>query len=200
MLTGQEWKLAKDKDGIYVYTRKVEGQSIKDVRIKTTLNTSLTELVAALEDFSGTQSWVKNTVASRKIEELSPTHFYFYSATDFPFPAKDRDVVIKCQRSQDKNTNEVRIDYEAAHDKMGKQDGFVRMAALTASYVLNPTSAKKVEVEYYLRVDIAGTIPKWVINMAISKGPTDTMKALREVLASGRYADTVVPDLVDPYK
>lgn len=189
---GQEWNLVKDKDDIAVYTRKIAGNAIKDVRIKTTLNTNLHELIAALEDFELQESWVRNTKESRKIEALSPAHFYFYVATDFPFPAKDRDAVIEYKRTQDPSSRVVDIAYKAFPDKLPIDPDYVRMPALIASYTLTPVAKNAVAVEYYIRADIGGSIPSWIINMAISVGPRDTMLSLREVLASGRYAGVVV--------
>ena len=198
-MPAQEWKHIKDKDGINVYTRKIKGQAIKDLKIKTTINSTLTELVAALEDFSIDQSWVKNTIFSKKLDVLSDTHFYFHTATDLPFPAKNRDAAILYQRQQNPDTKVVRIDYEGVSDKVAIDDDYVRVPSLTAYYILTPVSPGEVDVEYFLRTEPGGTIPKWIINMAISIGPTDTMKALRKVLASGRYAETVVPELNDPF-
>ena len=188
----QEWKLVKDDDAINVYTRKVEGQSIKDVKIKTTINTTLTEMVAALEDFDLQESWVRNTNESRKVEAISPSHFFFYVGTDFPFPAKDRDAVIEYKRTQDPNSKIIQIDYEAFPNKLPKSSDYVRMPELIASYTLTPNNDNSIDVEYYIRVDIGGKIPSWIINMAISVGPRDTMVALKKVLASGQYADVMI--------
>ena len=199
VLPAQEWALHKNKDGINVYTRKVEGQAIKDLKINATLNTTLSELVAALEDFSTNQSWVRNTIFSKKLDVISDTHFYFHTATDLPFPAKDRDVAILYQRQQNPDTKVVRIDYEGVADKVPVDDDYVRIPNLTAYYILKPISADEVEIEYFLRASPGGSIPTWIINLALTVGPLDTMMALRKVLATGRYAEVVVPDLADPF-
>ena len=135
VLPAQEWNLVKNKEGINVYTRKVEGQAIKDLKINTSLNTTLTELVAALEDFSTNQSWVRNTIFSRKLDVISNTHFYFHTATDLPFPAKDRDVAILYKRQQNPETKVVRIDYEGVADKVPVESDYVRIPSLTAYYL-----------------------------------------------------------------
>ncbi len=199
LLPAQEWKLVEHKDNIIVHTRKLDGQSIKDLKINTTFNTTISELVAALEDFSVDQSWVKNTIFSRKLEELSVSQFYFHTATDLPFPAKDRDAAVLYTRVQDPDTRVVRIDYEGAADKVPVDADYVRVPSLTAYYILTPISASQIDVEYYLRTDPGGSIPNWIINMALSIGPTETMQALREVLSSGRYAEARVPGLIDPF-
>lgn len=199
VLPAQEWKKVKDKDNIIVHTRKIPGQAIKDLKINTTFNTTMRELVAALEDFSTDQSWVKNTIFSNKLEEVSPAHFYFHTATDMPFPVKDRDAAMLYTRVQDEDSNVVRIDYKGMPEKVAVDSDYVRVPALTAYYILTPISSEEIGVEYFLRADPGGSIPNWVINMAISVGPTDTMEALREVLASGRYAETAVPGLIDPF-
>ena len=191
-VTAQEWKLVNDKDDVLVYTRKVEGQAIKDVKINTTINTTMNELVAALEDFELQESWVKNTIESRKIEEVSPAHFFFYIGTNFPFPAKDRDAVMEYKRVQAADSKVITIDYEAFPDKIPENPDYVRIPALTASYTLTPLSNDSIAIEYYLRADIGGSIPSWIINMGINIGPRDTMKALKKILASGKYKNVKV--------
>jgi len=193
----QEWKLHENSDGVAVYTRKVDGIPIKDVRINTTLKTSLKEMIAALEDFELQENWIKNTKHSKKLEQISPEHFYFYIATDFPFPAKDRDAIIEYKRIQDPVTKVIEIDYKAFPDRLPDYSSYVRMPALSASYILTPIADKEIAVEYYIRADIGGKIPNWIINMAISVGPRDTMLALRDVLAKGRYAGVEVEGVVD---
>ena len=197
--TAQEWKLAKESDGILVYTRKVEGQSIKDVRINTNIKTTLNEMVAALEDFDMQDSWVKNTNESRKIEEITPAHFVFYIGTDFPFPARNRDAVVEYKRVQDAASKIIRIDYKALPDKIPESSDYIRIPTLTAYYLLTPLRNGTIDIEYYLRADIGGSIPNWIINMAISIGPRDTMTALKKVLASGRYADVKIDGVEELY-
>jgi len=194
-LDAQDWNLHKDYDGIEVYTRKIDGFDIKDVRIRTKLQTSMQELIAALEDFGLQDSWVKNTNESRKIEQITPTHYFFYIGTDFPFPAKDRDAVIEYKRSLDAENNNVFIEYKAHPDRMPKASDFIRMPSLDATYTLTPLEQGWIDVDYFIRADIGGSIPNWIINLAISKGPKDTMVALKKVLASGQYAGTQVSGL-----
>ena len=194
-LNAQDWNLYKDYDGIEVYTRKVDGFAIKDVRIRTKLQTSMHELIAALEDFELQDSWVKNTNESRKIEQITPTHYFFYIGTDFPFPAKDRDAVIEYKRSLDAEKNYVFIEYKAHPDRMPKDSDYIRMPSLDATYTLTPLEEGWIDVDYFIRADIGGSIPNWIINMAISKGPKDTMVALKKVLASGQYAGAQVSGL-----
>ncbi len=194
-LDAQDWNLHKDYDGIEVYTRKIDGFDIKDVRIRTKLQTSMQELIAALEDFGLQDSWVKNTNESRKIEQITPTHYFFYIGTDFPFPAKDRDAVIEYKRSLDAENNNVFIEYKAHPDRMPKASDYIRMPSLDATYTLTPLEQGWIDVDYFIRADIGGSIPNWIINLAISKGPKDTMVALKKVLASGQYAGTQVSGL-----
>jgi hypothetical protein len=199
-IIAQDWNLVKNDDGIFVYTRKIDGLFIKDVKINTKINATLNELVAALEDFDQQEKWVRNTKESRKIEEVSTSHFFFYTGINFPFPAKDRDTVIEYRRVQEPNSKVIKIDYEAYADKIPVSKDYIRMPALTAYYILTPLSENTIAIEYYIRVDIGGNIPNWIINMAISIGPSDTMKSLKKVLASGMYANVKVAGVEDLYK
>lgn len=192
-----EWELVKEKDGIRVYVRKSESNPNKEVKIKGQIACSMSELVAALEDVEAQKDWVKSTIDARYISKQAPNHFLFYISTDFPYPVKDRDVVIEYNRVQDLATKVVNINYEGVHGKEKTFDKFVRIPQFKASYTLTPQANGLIDVDYYLSADIGGTIPKWIVNMAITKGPVDTIESLFDLIKSGHYKDVKLIGVVD---
>jgi len=204
MLTGwfvtpvaNDWELVKSEENIQVFVRKKEGSKFKEVKIKGLINCKMSELVMALEDVEAQKDWVNSTIDARYISKDQADHFYFYISTDFPYPVKDRDVAIEYKRQQDPNTRIVTIDYLGVADKEPEHNKFVRIPDFKAQYILKPLANGQIDVEYYLRADVGGSIPKWIVNMAITKGPLDTIESLFNLITSGHYKNLQVEGVLD---
>lgn len=181
------WKLVKTKDNIEVYARKLDDERFKEVKVIGKIKTTLTELVLAIEDVEAQKEWVIRTIESKVLETGKEGEFYYYVSTNLPFPVQDRDLVVYYERNQDPVTRIVRTRSRAVPDKLELQEGFIRIPVFDSEYVLLPKENGWIEMEYYLKVDPGGALPPWLVNLAISKGPYDTMESLFNIVKSGRY-------------
>jgi len=192
-----EWELLKKKESILVYTKKSEDSKYKEVKIEASIQTTMTELVAALEDVDAHKDWVPHTIDSYIVEKLHEHKFYYYVSSDFPFPSNDRDLVILYERTQNPNTKVVITKSEAVPDHMETFKKFVRIPVFSSTYILEPKANGMIDIEYLLKVSPGGKIPAWLINMAITKGPIQTMESLANLLESGKYGNIDVAGVVD---
>ena len=82
-----EWELKRDRDGIAVYTRSVEGSPYKEVQsVGQISNVTLSSLVALIEDFAACPNWADKCAESYLVERESPTQALVYTHNDMPFP------------------------------------------------------------------------------------------------------------------
>ena len=92
----QGWKLQRDKGGIQVHTRSVEGSPFDAVRTTTRMtDVRLSSLVALIEDAPACAEWADSCAESYLVERLSDTESLVYTHNDMPFPVKDRDVLAQ---------------------------------------------------------------------------------------------------------
>lgn len=182
-----EWSLKKDKDGIQVYTRKPAGSKLLDLKIKMQVESSLNELMAALDDVESHKKWVFRCSESRIIEKIDQNGYYYYVKMNFPIPAKDRDVVIQYQWEQDPGTKIIRTHSKGAPGKLKEREDAIRIIDFKSSYLIVPETNGTIEIEYFLHADPAGYLPAWMVNMGVSRGPLKTMQKLKERLAAGLY-------------
>lgn len=189
-LSGQgNWDIVKETDDIIVYTRKSDNSKFKEVKINMRIKCTMNELVAALEDVDAHKDWVPYTIDSKMVKKDSDAEFYYYVSSDFPFPAKDRDVVIYYEREQAQDSKVVITRSEAAPEVLPEEDGFVRVPVFSSIYVLTPQNDGIIDIEYLLKVSPGGKIPAWIINLGVTKGPIKTMESLVDLIASGKYAN-----------
>lgn len=184
-----KWDIVKQTDDITVFTRKSQNSKYKEVKITMTIKCTMNELVAALEDVDAHKDWVPYTIDSKMVKKDSDSEFYYYVSSDFPFPAKDRDVVIYYEREQAADSKVVITRSEAAPEVLPKSDGFVRVPVFSSTYVLTPQEEGIIDIEYLLKVSPGGKIPAWIINLGVTKGPIKTMESLIKLIDSGKYSN-----------
>jgi len=192
----QEWKPVKEKDNIQVFSRKAKTASLKEVKVIGKVEANLHEVVAALEDFDYHEEWVFKTIESRIIEHVSEGKLYYYISSAFPFPTKDRDLVVYYERTQDPVTKIVFTKATAAPNKESKNDKFIRIEEFVGTYEIKPSANGWIEIEYLLQTDPGGSLPKWIINLAIVDGPLKTMKGLFDLIKTGKYKEDKVDGIV----
>jgi len=192
-----DWELVNEKKDMKVYVRKIEGSKIKEIKITGQIKCDLSEFVMALQDVERQQAWVESTMDSEMLEKTDDSHFVFYQSTNMPFPVKDRDVVLEYTRSQNSETKTVTIKYKNVDGKYAKKSGFVRVPLSSSIYTINHNSEGYTTFDYYLKVDVGGFIPQWVVNLAMSRSITDTVQALFDYINSGVYKGVVIDGIVD---
>lgn len=186
------WKLKKEKDGIKVYTRDIEGTNIKELRITFIIEAELTAVAAIINDIPAYQDWVYRCYTAYTLKRVNPLETYDYYKVDFPWPFSDRDMIMHSRMMQDKNTKVITSITYAAPKYKKEEKGFVRILTHKNQWIFTPLSENRIEVDYQLNSDPAGNIPDWIVNLAIDQGPIQSMKKMQDLLASDIYKNRSV--------
>lgn len=102
------WELAKEQEGS-VYTKDIENSPLKAFKAVTTVDSTLTALVALLKDTKAGPDWLYSCLSLKRIHSYSPTQVYNYTINDLPWPVKDRYAIIYSELEQDPQTKAVRV-------------------------------------------------------------------------------------------
>ena len=193
-----DWDILKEKEQYTIYGRKLHQSKFKEIKVKGRIQSSLSAIVMALEDIEYQEKWVLRTLDAYEIDQLGVGKYHFYLSTDMPFPVTDRDLVVYYERTQDTETKVVTTRSHAKPDLIPKEKSLVRIPVFDSYYILTPIGDGWLEMEYFLKIDPGGALPAWVVNLAASKGPDITMKALYKVIASGKYDNILVEGVEEP--
>jgi len=71
-----DWSLKTNKEGIEVYTKTIEGERIKGIKVKCSLHATLSQLVALLLDVNTGADWVYQTKSSVLLKQVSPSELF----------------------------------------------------------------------------------------------------------------------------
>lgn len=181
------WQLAKDKDGVQVFTRVMEGSTLKEFRGVTHIKTSLTSLVALIDDADACVAWMHNCKAQIILERPSTKEKYSYNHVGAPWPVKDRDMVVYSVTEQDPDTLRVHIAISATKDYEYQKTSNVRMTNMHGYWDLNPMADGQVEVTYQVFADPAGKVPTGIINSTVVDSPFHTLKNMQSKVMEEKY-------------
>lgn len=181
-----DWKLSLSKGNINIYTRPNPDSGIKEVRITTEIKSTLTGLMTILGDVQGYTDWVYKCSASKRLKTISEQEFYYYTQTDMPFIIKDRDLVVHSKQWQDPN-GVVHSRSSAVPNFIPAIDNMVRVKYFESNWKITPYDDGTLTIDYTVKTDPGGNIPVWIINLAVTKGPLNTMEKLIENVQQEKY-------------
>ncbi|MFK7731434.1 MAG: START domain-containing protein [Pseudomonadales bacterium] len=184
------WELKKDKDGIQVYTRDVEGSKFKQVRSVMQTDFRLQSVVALIRDGKACPRWADLCEESRVVKTVSETEFYVYNLNDIPWPVKDRDAITHVTWERDSDTGMVTMTATATDsDLVPVTKKAVRLENAVTQWMMLPKPDGSLEIASEGHIDPAGPTPAWVTNLMLIDSPFKTMENLRKEMANDAYAD-----------
>ena len=179
-LQAQTWTLAKDKDGIQVYTRKVPNWGIKEFKAITLVKTNLNQALELIRKVEGHNDWMYNTQESKTLKTQGPNLFFGYSRVPAPWPVSDRDNVTRYEVKQI-SPQEIHINMRAANELQHPEvKGCVRIKRMEGQWRLRDLQNGQIEITQQALADPAGSIPDWLANSAIIDTPFSTLQSMRK--------------------
>lgn len=191
------WKLHSEKDGVQVFTQAVPNSAFKAVKAVGVVETSLSRLAYVLMDVKTTKEWVYGTKVCTLLKLMTPADLVYYSEVDLPWPASNRDFIIRITLTQDPKTRVITIVAENMPKYVPEKNGIVRIQRSSGLWHITPIDADHVRVEYTLQVDPGGLIPAWLVNMVASTGPYQSFIGLRKQVKKEKYNGMHLPGIMD---
>ena len=186
-LYGQEsWELAKDNDGVKVYTRTNKVMSFKEFKASMTVEAKVEDFVSVLFDVGGLTSWGYNISEARLLERPNDTIQIYYAVAKAPWPYKNRDGIYKNILSWDKNNSSLTVEIQMIDDRLEPNDKFVRMDGY-GFWKVKEISQSELEIDFQMQVDPGGSIKAWMANMFVTDSPFQTMTGIREAMNQKKY-------------
>jgi hypothetical protein len=193
-----EWKLEKDKDGIQVYTREVEGSAYKAFRGESVIDAELNQVMALLDDTKGFVHWMFNCKNPTLLYKASLLDRYQYLVNDFPWPAADREMILRNEISQDPVSRKTIVKLtgvtadalpESAKSTLPTKTDAVRVEEVEGFFELTPLSDTQTKVVFQLHLNPVGALPSGLVNAMIVDNPFETLKAMRKRVVLPEYAN-----------
>ena len=171
-----DWALAKREDGVEVYTRDVEGSASREFRASAVVPAPLAAVVAWWRDPSTYTRWINRCAEARRIEVDTGANAN-YLKFDFPFPASDRDVVVRAQKVEE-SANRVVFEGRNVDGLVPEVSGVVRIVMLRSRWEFRARGDAATEVVYRQHMDAGGRLPAFILKRAAVDSPFQTLRGL----------------------
>lgn len=192
----ENWSQARNHDGIRVWTREVPGYPIRAFKATTIVKSTLGGLVTLVLDTPRAGEWIYRTdrvdVLRRNDEKAS---FVVRIITDFPWPLRDRDVIVEGIIHQEEGGTVSIISRTVPREFYSEDPDYMRMPDFEGLWTFKPLGKGLVEVTMQGRADPGGSIPASVINLIVHETPYQTMRGLRRMLEDKRYNAATLPQI-----
>jgi len=184
-LFAQTWTLAKEKDGVKVFTRTENNSPWKSFRGEVTFRGTV-EKVSSMLGNNKNFDWWDKAVTDVKVLDFKENRFVqYYMIYELPWPLTNRDIVTETIITDDMLTG-IRI-YEAKPlpGKIPEKPNLVRVKSYRQVWTVQPQDKGNVRVIFEGSLDPGGHIPHWLYNLVITETPLKMLNSLRGKVLSG---------------
>lgn len=181
-------KLSINKNNIKVWTFQDSQNPVMMYKAETTFNVPIEQAVALILDVEHAQQWVpflgQMKVLSRDDKK---GEFQLYMVLDFPFPLKDRDLIVQGKMSKDAQ-GIISIQNKALKKGYPLNSNYVRLTNYEGDWSFQKLGPQKVKVSTYGYANPEGSIPLSVVNMFVQQQPYQMLQKMKAELSKFKTA------------
>lgn len=176
----QSWKVAKEKDGVKVETRFIDGWSIKQYRATVYIKTTLAKAVESYRDPVQRKKFMTRSLEVSNLKENSRDDIITYNLGDAPWPVVDRDNVTRSRFYW--SPNQVKVTMTSLPDYIPEKKGIVRVPRAEGYWLFTDMGDGTIKVVQQSVAELGGSVPDWVVNSTIVEGPFEVLSAMKKLL------------------
>lgn len=177
----QKWDLVKDKNGIKIFTAQQTDSKYKLVKVNAILPGKMEKVESLLQTPENNKNWIYKTDESYLIKRISKNELISYSSTSLPWPASDRDLIAKSSFQYNPD-HSFKVTLTGVQDILPTKKNKVRVPFFYNTWEVKSDGKGNVLIDYYLQIDPGGSLPAWVINLFVAKGPYETFVSLAKLI------------------
>lgn len=177
---GAKWTLKKDKNGVQVYTRPVEGSPLKEFRGVVNIRTTAEAAKKLLLDLPSYIEWSHNCIESSVLKINNENDIIGVTLTDAPWPVQDREAIVQTQVVE--KDGSIYLNMTALPNYIKAKNNVVRVPEMTGFWKITANGDGTVEVVQQVHASPGGSIPDWLANSAVVDTPYNTLLNMKRRL------------------
>ncbi|WP_171406821.1 START domain-containing protein [Acinetobacter guerrae] len=191
-----EAKLSLDKNNIKVWTYQTENNPVIQYKAETTFDVPIEQAVGLILNVEHAAKWVPYVSETKVLSrDDKKGEFILYMVLDFPFPLKDRDLVVKGKISKT-NNGVISIRNNAVTGYYPIQKDRLRLNKYEGDWTFQKLGANKVKVTTSGYADPAGSIPLSFVNMFVQQQPYQMLMKMKIELQKPANSLVKLPDIL----
>ncbi|WP_445345569.1 START domain-containing protein [Acinetobacter bohemicus] len=176
-------KLSMNKNNIKVWTYQNSQNPVFLYKAETIYDTPLEKAVGLILDVDHAVKWVPYMGSVKVLSrDDKKGEFLLYMVLDFPFPLKDRDLVVQGKMVKDAQ-GVISIKNKAIDKGYAKNPDYVRLTHYEGDWSFQKLANNKVKVSTYGYANPEGSIPLTFVNMFVQQQPYQMLQKMKQELA-----------------
>ena len=179
-----DWQKRKDQDGIKVFTKERQAFEVVSYKWITTMDVEMDRLFEFITDVGRYPEWIDGCCRTRMIRDEEDGGYRYHTVYDFPWPFRDRHMVVDVSVHEEDGDGERVITLESrSADEIEVEEGRkTRIKNFWERIRLMEKDESSVEMHTEGFFDPGGNIPPWLTNMHVDDSPIRTIKNLKNML------------------
>lgn len=173
-----DWESLGTIDGVKVWKREVPDSKLFAFRGEVVADVHIGKLLSVFRSSERRKDWVAK-YADHKTLKSGPRFEEYWIHFALPFPAADRDYVLRSDSTVDDAGRVYHTQIESiARKGAPENDCCVRAQVVGTKYRFQALPGGKTKLMVEVNTDPKGMLPGWLVNMIQKSWPADTLNAL----------------------
>lgn len=183
LLAQKDWVLERKENGVTMYIKDSPDSEIKQFKIVTVVRKDFNSAYTILKDIQKMPDWydgIKSVTLAEKISDNEGIYILEYA---LPFPLQNR--VATVHGKMEKKPIEGKIYINTKYKRAQIPSKFSDLPVITkiwSSWEVTNLTNGKLQIVHQGSMDPGESIPRWMVNAGVKKGPFKTMKAFLNLL------------------
>ena len=175
-------KLSIHKNNIKVWTYQNAQNPVFLYKAETTFDVPIEKAVSLILDVDHAVKWVPYMGSVKVLSrDDKKGEFQLYMVLDFPFPLKDRDLVVQGKMTKD-SQGIISIKNQAIDKNIFKNPDYVRLNHYEGDWTFQKLGSNKVKVSTSGYANPEGSIPLKFVNMFVQQQPYQMLQKMKNQL------------------
>ena len=180
-----------EQDSIKIWVCKVNNSKYKAVKSSFIMKGHLQQAASMILDIEHMGAWNYKTLSARTLKKISDQELIYYTEIEAPVLTDNRDFVIHLTMKQDPKSKEIAVNLSSMPDYLPPKKGVVRVPFSEARWGIRQIDRSTLQIDYYIEIDLGGTVPPWMVNMVAHRAPYETFLGMKNSI--GKYKSQKVP-------
>jgi len=183
-----EWKLAKQTNGVSIYSRTHPGSKLKEFKAIGEIDASTKTVNNVLDDVESYSSFMPYTAECRVLKKNDDTIISYQRVS--PKIVSDRDYTLRIRKKSWPTEDGLAYlsEWSPANDQGPKEKpGVFRVKLCEGSWLLEPAGANKTRATYSVFTDSGIVVPIFLANAISETGISKLFAAVRKQVKEPKY-------------
>ncbi|MFV5491256.1 START domain-containing protein [Acinetobacter sp. ASP199] len=180
-------RLSINKNNIKVWTFQDAKNPVFLYKAETTYDVPIEQAASLILDVDNAVKWVPYMGSIKVLSrDDRKGDFTLYMVLDFPFPLKDRDLVVQGKMSKDAK-GIITIKNKAVQKGYPLNPNYVRLTHYEGDWTFQKLAPNQVKVSTYGYADPEGSIPLTFVNMFVQQQPYQMLQKMKKQLSIQKH-------------